>query len=87
MRWREGLRRSRARRGEVALGSDDALFDTILRTHREMLATYLLRLGVKRQDLDDLMQEVLHGVHLGLSRFDPELGTLRSWLIRIATHH
>ncbi|WP_438006107.1 sigma-70 family RNA polymerase sigma factor [Sorangium sp. So ce321] len=87
MRWREGLRRSRARRGEVALGSDDALFDTILRKHREMLATYLLRLGVKRQDLDDLMQEVLHGVHLGLSRFNPELGTLRSWLIRIATHH
>ncbi|AGP41191.1 RNA polymerase sigma factor [Sorangium cellulosum] len=69
------------------MGSDDALFETIWRTHREMLATYLLRLGVERQDLDDLMQEVLQGAYLGLRRFNPELGTLRTWLISIATHH
>ncbi|WP_437723280.1 RNA polymerase sigma factor [Sorangium sp. So ce861] len=69
------------------MGSDDALFETIWRTHREMLATYLLRLGVARQDLDDLMQEVLQGAYLGLRRFNPELGTLRTWLISIATHH
>ncbi|AUX47929.1 ECF family RNA polymerase sigma factor [Sorangium cellulosum] len=71
----------------MALEPEKALFEAIWRDHREMLATYLLYLGVKRQDLEDVMQEVLHGVYLGLSRFDPELGTMRSWLIGIATHH
>ncbi|WP_437674392.1 RNA polymerase sigma factor [Sorangium sp. So ce131] len=69
------------------LEPEKVLFEAIWRDHREMLATYLLYLGVKRQDLEDVLQEVLHGVYLGLSRFDPALGTMRSWLIGIATHH
>ncbi|WP_437895978.1 RNA polymerase sigma factor [Sorangium sp. So ce124] len=71
----------------MALEPERALFEAIWRDHREVLATYLLRLGVQRQDLDDVMQEVLQGAYLGLRRFNPELGTLRGWLIGIATNH
>ncbi|WP_437775092.1 sigma factor [Sorangium sp. So ce1097] len=33
---------------------------------------------------DDLRQEIFHGAARSLPRFDPRLGSVRTWLLRIA---
>ncbi|WP_438028818.1 RNA polymerase sigma factor [Sorangium sp. So ce233] len=54
--------------------------------HFSFIARYLARLGVRAQDIDDVAQEVLAGAYRALPRFDPSRGSVRSWLMGIATH-
>ncbi|WP_437642530.1 RNA polymerase sigma factor [Sorangium sp. So ce854] len=54
--------------------------------HFSFIARYLARLGVRSQDIDDVAQEVLAGAYRALPRFDPSRGSVRSWLMGIATH-
>ncbi|WP_437878017.1 RNA polymerase sigma factor [Sorangium sp. So ce513] len=54
--------------------------------HFAFIARYLARLGVRAQDIDDVAQEVLAGAYRALPRFDPSRGSVRSWLMGIATH-
>ncbi|WP_437694261.1 RNA polymerase sigma factor [Sorangium sp. So ce176] len=54
--------------------------------HLSFIARYLARLGVRAQDIDDVAQEVLAGAYRALPRFDPGRGSVRSWLMGIATH-
>ncbi|WP_437717471.1 sigma-70 family RNA polymerase sigma factor [Sorangium sp. So ce448] len=54
--------------------------------HFSFIARYLARLGVRAQDIEDVAQEVLAGAYRALPRFDPSRGTVRSWLMGIATH-
>jgi RNA polymerase sigma-70 factor (ECF subfamily) len=54
--------------------------------HFSFIARYLARLGVRAQDIEDVTQEVLAGAYRALPRFDPSRGTVRSWLMGIATH-
>ncbi|WP_437680516.1 RNA polymerase sigma factor [Sorangium sp. So ce131] len=54
--------------------------------HFAFIARYLARLGVRAQDVEDVAQEVLAGAYRALPRFDPSRGSVRSWLMGIATH-
>ncbi|KYF93349.1 hypothetical protein BE17_21335 [Sorangium cellulosum] len=54
--------------------------------HFSFIARYLARLGVRAQDIEDVAQEVLAGAYRALPRFDPSRGSVRSWLMGIATH-
>ncbi|WP_437787614.1 RNA polymerase sigma factor [Sorangium sp. So ce1097] len=54
--------------------------------HFSFIARYLARLGVRSQDIDDVAQEVLAGAYRALPRYDPSRGSVRSWLMGIATH-
>ncbi|WP_437666585.1 RNA polymerase sigma factor [Sorangium sp. So ce1182] len=63
-----------------------AFMAAITDEHFSFIARYLARLGVRAQDIDDVAQEVLAGAYRALPRFDPSRGSVRSWLMGIATH-
>ncbi|MGK3964812.1 RNA polymerase sigma factor [Sorangium sp. So ce118] len=63
-----------------------AFMAAITDEHFSFIARYLARLGVRAQDIEDVAQEVLAGAYRALPRFDPSRGSVRSWLMGIATH-
>ncbi|XXX80483.1 RNA polymerase sigma factor [Sorangium sp. So ce134] len=63
-----------------------AFMATIAGEHFSFIARYLARLGVRAQDIEDVAQEVLAGAYRALPRFDASRGSVRSWLMGIATH-
>jgi RNA polymerase sigma-70 factor, ECF subfamily len=65
--------------------SSDVFIALILSEHRGALLRYLQTMGVVPQDLEDVLQEILHGAARAHERFVPEGGSLRAWLIGIAT--
>ncbi|WP_437950173.1 RNA polymerase sigma factor [Sorangium sp. So ce296] len=58
--------------------------EAIMAEHLEDIRRYVERQGFRGADRDDLVQEIFHGAARSLSRFDPRLGTVRAWLLRIA---
>ncbi|XXY52079.1 sigma-70 family RNA polymerase sigma factor [Sorangium sp. So ce269] len=58
--------------------------DAIMAEHQAAIRRYVERRGFRGADRDDMVQEIFHGAALSLSRFDPCLGTMRAWLLRIA---
>ena len=63
-----------------------AAFRAVIAEHGQFLARYVRSLGVLDQDFDDVVQEVLCGIHRSLERFDPACGKMRAWLAAIAFH-
>ncbi|WP_437579810.1 RNA polymerase sigma factor [Sorangium sp. So ce887] len=63
-----------------------AIMVSIAEEHFSFIARYLARLGVRAQDIEDVAQEVLAGAYRALPRFDASRGSVRSWLMGIATH-
>ncbi|WP_437319951.1 RNA polymerase sigma factor [Sorangium sp. So ce385] len=63
-----------------------AFMAAIAGEHFSFIARYLARLGVRAQDIEDVAQEVLAGAYRALPRFDASRGSVRSWLMGIATH-
>ncbi|AUX21734.1 uncharacterized protein SOCEGT47_022210 [Sorangium cellulosum] len=63
-----------------------AMMEDIADEHLAFIARYLARLGVRAQDVEDVAQEVLAGAYRALPRYDPSRGSVRSWLMGIATH-
>ncbi|WP_437970303.1 RNA polymerase sigma factor [Sorangium sp. So ce260] len=63
-----------------------AVMASIADEHFSFIARYLARLGVRAQDIEDVAQEVLAGAYRALPRFDASRGSVRSWLMGIATH-
>ncbi|WP_437752556.1 sigma-70 family RNA polymerase sigma factor [Sorangium sp. So ce1389] len=58
--------------------------DAIMAEHQAAIRRYVERRGFRGADRDDMVQEIFHGAARSLSRFDPSLGTMRGWLLRIA---
>ncbi|XXT15893.1 sigma-70 family RNA polymerase sigma factor [Sorangium sp. So ce429] len=61
--------------------------EAIMAEHQEAIRRYVERQGFRGADRDDLLQEIFHGAARSLPRFDPRLGTVRTWLMRIAFNH
>ncbi|WP_438022898.1 RNA polymerase sigma factor [Sorangium sp. So ce233] len=68
---------------DAAEGSPFTL-EAIMAEHQEAVRRYVERQGFHGADRDDLVQEIFHGAARSLPRFDPHLGTVRAWLLRIA---
>ncbi|HTN90834.1 MAG TPA: sigma-70 family RNA polymerase sigma factor, partial [Sorangium sp.] len=58
--------------------------DAIMAEHQAAIRRYVARRGFRGADRDDMVQEIFHGAARSLPRFDPRLGTMRGWLLRIA---
>ncbi|WP_437934583.1 RNA polymerase sigma factor [Sorangium sp. So ce341] len=76
--------------GKPSRETDDAAegspltLEAIMAEHQDAIRRYVERQGFHGADRDDLVQEIFHGAARSLSRFDPRLGTVRAWLLRIA---
>ncbi len=55
----------------------------LYRQHRAFVWGSLARLGVRSEDLEDMLQEVFVAVHRRLSEFDAARASLRTWLFVI----
>lgn len=74
--------------GLERLGSpaDTPTADLLFRAHRAALERYLLSLGLRHQDCDEVVQETFLGLHRHLCAGRPETN-LRGWLFRVAHNH
>jgi RNA polymerase sigma-70 factor, ECF subfamily len=61
-------------------------FRAVFDEHAAFVWRILVRLGVPRDDLDDVCQEVFLIVHRRLPEFDGRQGSIRTWLYRICAH-
>ncbi|WP_437602282.1 RNA polymerase sigma factor [Sorangium sp. So ce590] len=73
-------------RKSTSVEPSHAIMVNIAEEHFSFIARYLARLGVRAQDIEDVAQEVLAGAYRALPRFDASRGSVRSWLMGIATH-
>lgn len=55
----------------------------LYRQHRAFVWGSLSRLGVRAEDLEDVLQDVFVAVHRRLPEFDPARASLRTWLFSI----
>jgi RNA polymerase sigma-70 factor (ECF subfamily) len=66
-------------------------FDEVFRQHSSYAWRVLARLGVPERDVPDACQEAFLVVHRRLGDFDPERGSLRTWVygicVRIASDY
>lgn len=63
----------------------DPSFSALVAEHRAPLLSYIARMGVHEDDVDDVAQEVLTAAYLQRERFDPSRASFRAWLLGIAT--
>ncbi|WP_437924109.1 sigma-70 family RNA polymerase sigma factor [Sorangium sp. So ce291] len=73
-----------SRKPDAAPEGSPLSLDAIMAEHQAAIRRYVERRGFRGADRDDMVQEVFHGAARSLSRFDPCLGTMRAWLLRIA---
>ncbi|WP_438014376.1 RNA polymerase sigma factor [Sorangium sp. So ce315] len=73
-----------SRKGDDASGKSPLTLEAIMAEHQEAIRRYVERQGFHGADRDDLVQEIFHGAARSLPRFDPRLGSMRTWLLRIA---
>ncbi|MGK4003330.1 sigma-70 family RNA polymerase sigma factor [Sorangium sp. So ce1036] len=76
----------RSRTTDAVTGEQETplTLEAILAEHQEVIQRYVERRGFRGADRDDMVQEIFHGAARSLHRFDPRLGTMRVWLLRIA---
>ncbi|BDC51996.1 RNA polymerase sigma factor [Bryobacterales bacterium F-183] len=60
--------------------------DSLFHTHRRALERYLLSLGLRHQDCDEIVQETFLALHRHLCAGGPDTN-LRGWLFRVAHNH
>ncbi len=63
-----------------------ATAEDLFSQHRAALERYLLSLGLRPHDCDEVIQETFLGLHRHLSAGRPETN-LRGWLFRVAHNH
>lgn len=64
--------------------SSEAFARLILTQHGQALVRYLRHVGIPAADVDDLVQEIVHGACAARATYDPARGALLTWLIGIA---
>ncbi|WP_437964583.1 RNA polymerase sigma factor [Sorangium sp. So ce260] len=73
-----------SRKTDAAAEGSPLTLEAIMAEHQDAIRRYVERWGFRGADRDDLVQEIFHGAARSLPRFDPRLGTVRAWLLRIA---
>lgn len=76
---------SDARIIERILAGETALYEELVRRYQRMVASVAYRMGIRHEDLDDLVSEVLIKAYRNLSRYRPE-HAFSTWLYRLTTN-
>ncbi len=69
---------------EVLAGRVDR-FEILVRRYQRLVATAALRMGVPRQEIEDVTNEVFYKVYRSLRRYDPS-HAMSTWLYRITVN-
>lgn len=69
---------------EVLAGRVDR-FEILVRRYQRLVATAALRMGIAREEIDDVTSEVFFKVYRSLSRYQPQ-HALSTWLYRITVN-
>ena len=76
--------------GYMALGreatNDSESFDVVFTLHRDYVYGLAQAILGNTQDTEDVTQEVFLRVYKGLASYQPERGSMRTWLTRIAVN-
>jgi RNA polymerase sigma-70 factor (ECF subfamily) len=68
----------------LAQGGNRTALDLLLKEVRPWLLARLKRQAPRGADVEDAVQETLLRLYLKLDRFDPQRGSARSWITRLA---
>jgi len=60
-------------------------FEILIRRYRRLVATAALRMGIPREEIEDVSSEVFYKVYRSLGRYRPE-HALSTWLYRITVN-
>jgi RNA polymerase sigma-70 factor (ECF subfamily) len=69
------------------LAEDNAAWETLLRSHTRKIYNLCYRFTGRREEADDLTQEVFLKVFQTLRTFNAAQGTFSTWLHRVARNH
>ncbi len=67
-----------------AARGDHVAFGRVVEAHQDRLFAYLGRMGIDRVNAEDIAQDTFLRVWRHASRFNPNLGSLTTWILTIA---
>lgn len=71
---------------QAVLEGNPEAFGVIVVNYQNLVGSVAYRLGVRRDEIEDMVSEVFVKVYRNLSTYRPEF-TLSTWIYRIATNH
>jgi RNA polymerase sigma-70 factor, ECF subfamily len=67
------------------LAGHTGMFEVLVRRYQRLVATAALRMGIPRQEIEDVASEVFYKVYRSLHRYEPS-HALSTWLYRITVN-
>ncbi|ANM31922.1 hypothetical protein ABI59_23690 [Acidobacteria bacterium Mor1] len=71
---------------EAVLGGDTEAFSELVRRYQRMVGSVAWRYGIRREDIEDVVNEVFIKVFRNLHRYRPD-HPFSTWLYRLAVNH
>jgi RNA polymerase sigma-70 factor (ECF subfamily) len=69
---------------ERCLQGDDAAWELVVKTYGQRIYNLSYRYMARRQEAEDLTQEILIRVYQNLKSYRPEAGSFQNWILRVA---
>ncbi len=69
---------------QACLEGDERAWEGMVRTHTRRIYNYCLRYTGRRDEADDLTQEIFVRIYRNLSSFRADTGSLQSWILSVA---
>jgi RNA polymerase sigma-70 factor (ECF subfamily) len=69
---------------ERCLQGDDAAWETVVNSHGKRIYNLSYRYTNRKDEAEDLTQEILIRVYQNLKSYRPDAGSLLSWILRVA---
>lgn len=69
---------------ERCLEGDDSAWEAVIRSYGKSIYNLSYRFTNRKEDAEDLTQEILLRVYRNLKSYRPEAGGLKNWILRVA---
>lgn len=69
---------------ERCLEGDDTAWETVIRSYGQSIYNLSYRFSYRKEDAEDLTQEILLRVYRNLKSYRSEAGSLKNWILRVA---
>ncbi|MBN2321236.1 MAG: sigma-70 family RNA polymerase sigma factor [Acidobacteria bacterium] len=69
---------------ERCLEGDDTAWETVIRSYGKSIYNLSYRFSNRKEDAEDLTQEILLRVYRNLKSYRSEAGSLKNWILRVA---